>query len=72
MGSRPLLSTVNTESLTADPHDNFNALAIAERDALLHELEEMHWNISRVAKKLSLSRNTLYRRMKRYGISPPR
>ncbi|MEW8254645.1 MAG: sigma-54-dependent Fis family transcriptional regulator [Candidatus Thiodiazotropha taylori] len=49
-----------------------NALAIAERDALLVELEEMHWNISRVAKKLDLSRNTLYRRMKRFGISPPR
>ncbi|MEW8497107.1 MAG: helix-turn-helix domain-containing protein [Candidatus Thiodiazotropha taylori] len=32
----------------------------------------MHWNISRVAKKLDLSRNTLYRRMKRFGISPPR
>ncbi|MEJ2426625.1 MAG: helix-turn-helix domain-containing protein [Candidatus Thiodiazotropha sp.] len=32
----------------------------------------MHWNISRVAKKLDLSRNTLYRRMKRFGINPPR
>ncbi|MEJ2453576.1 MAG: sigma-54-dependent Fis family transcriptional regulator [Candidatus Thiodiazotropha sp.] len=51
---------------------NLNALAIAERDALLSELEEMHWNISRVAKKLDLSRNTLYRRMKRFGITPPR
>ena len=50
----------------------FNALAVAERDALLHELEETHWNISRVAKKLGLSRNTLYRRMKRYEINPPR
>ena len=49
-----------------------NVLAIAERDALLSELEEMHWNISRVAKKLALSRNTLYRRMTRYGITPPR
>lgn len=51
---------------------NLNALAIAERGALLSELEEVHWNISRVAKKLSLSRNTLYRRMKRFGITPPR
>jgi transcriptional regulator of acetoin/glycerol metabolism len=54
------------------PEANLNALAIAERDALLSELEEMHWNISRVAKKLDLSRNTLYRRMKRFGITPPR
>jgi transcriptional regulator of acetoin/glycerol metabolism len=51
---------------------NLNVLALAERDALLSELEEMHWNISRVAKKLDLSRNTLYRRMKRFGITPPR
>jgi transcriptional regulator of acetoin/glycerol metabolism len=54
------------------PETSLNALAIAERDALLSELEEMHWNISRVAKKLALSRNTLYRRMKRFGITPPR
>jgi len=32
----------------------------------------MHWNVSRVAKDLGLSRNTLYRRMKRYGINPSR
>ncbi len=50
----------------------FNALDFAERDALLRVLEETHWNVSRVAKELSLSRNTLYRRMKRYGINPSR
>ena len=55
-----------------EPELTFNALAVAERDALLNELEGMHWNVSRVAKKLKLSRNTLYRRMKRYGISSPR
>lgn len=55
-----------------EPELAFNALAVAERDALLNELEGMHWNVSRVAKKLRLSRNTLYRRMKRYGIASPR
>ena len=55
-----------------EPETAFNALAAAERDALLNELEGMHWNVSRVAKKLKLSRNTLYRRMKRYGIASPR
>ncbi|MFZ0789021.1 MAG: sigma-54-dependent Fis family transcriptional regulator [Chromatiaceae bacterium] len=50
----------------------FNALDCAERDTLLRVLEEMHWNVSRVAKDLGLSRNTLYRRMKRYGINPSR
>lgn len=64
--------TVNDDEPPAGSETNLNALAIAERDALLNELEEMHWNISRVAKKLDLSRNTLYRRMKRFGINPPR
>jgi len=60
-----------TESATASEAE-FNALDFAERDALLRVLEEMHWNVSRVAKSLGLSRNTLYRRMKRYGINPSR
>jgi transcriptional regulator of acetoin/glycerol metabolism len=58
--------------LEAGAETGFNALAVAERNALLRVLEEMHWNVSRVAKSLDLSRNTLYRRMKRYGIHPPR
>ncbi|MEW8663011.1 MAG: sigma-54-dependent Fis family transcriptional regulator [Candidatus Thiodiazotropha sp.] len=65
-------NTVYDDEFPEGPEINLNALAIAERDALLSELEEMHWNISRVAKKLGLSRNTLYRRMKRFGITPPR
>jgi transcriptional regulator of acetoin/glycerol metabolism len=65
-------NTAYDNEFTDAPEANLNALAIAERDALLSELEEMHWNISRVAKKLGLSRNTLYRRMKRFGITPPR
>jgi transcriptional regulator of acetoin/glycerol metabolism len=49
-----------------------NPLDIAERDAVLRELESVHWNVTRVASKLNLSRNTLYRKMKRFGIKPPR
>ncbi len=47
-------------------------LDIAERDAILRELEAAHWNVTRVASKLNLSRNTLYRKMKRFNIKPPR
>jgi transcriptional regulator of acetoin/glycerol metabolism len=54
------------------PPEGFNALGLAERDALLRMLEGLHWNVSLVAKNLGLSRNTLYRRMKRYGINPAR
>jgi transcriptional regulator of acetoin/glycerol metabolism len=57
------------ESASSRPTD---PLAVAERDAILRELEAAHWNVTRVASKLTLSRNTLYRKMKRYGIKPPR
>lgn len=49
-----------------------NPLDIAERDAIIRELEAAHWNVTRVATKLNISRNTLYRKMKRYDIRPPR
>ena len=67
-----ICSAIQEDVMEDESENSFNALAIAERDVLLNELEEMHWNVSRVAKKLSLSRNTLYRRMKLYGINPPR
>ncbi|UCC55681.1 MAG: sigma-54-dependent Fis family transcriptional regulator [Gammaproteobacteria bacterium] len=55
-----------SETETLDPLRN------AERDALLQELERHRWNITAAAKRLDLSRNTLYRKMKRCGISLPR
>jgi transcriptional regulator of acetoin/glycerol metabolism len=48
-----------------------NALGKAERDALLHELELERGNISHVARKLGVSRNTLYRKMQRLQINWP-
>jgi transcriptional regulator of acetoin/glycerol metabolism len=45
-----------------------NSLESAERDALLRELEYHHWNISNVAKKLKMSRNTLYRKIQHLSI----
>lgn len=62
-----------TESLEASPGSNIHdPLAKAECAALIQELEAMHWNVAKAARELSLSRNTLYRKMKRYGIRPPR
>ena len=60
-----------TDGETPQPRPS-NPLGVAERDAILRELESAHWNVTRVASKLTLSRNTLYRKMKRYGIKPPR
>jgi sigma-54 dependent transcriptional regulator, acetoin dehydrogenase operon transcriptional activator AcoR len=47
-------------------------LQAAERAALLRAIEELHGNMSRVAAELGVSRNTLYRKIKRHGIAPVR
>lgn len=44
------------------------ALAAAEREALLRELERHRWNVSSASASIGLSRNTLYRKMKKHGI----
>jgi transcriptional regulator of acetoin/glycerol metabolism len=49
-----------------------NRLQAAERAALLRAMEELHGNMSRVAAELGVSRNTLYRKIKRHGITPIR
>ena len=52
----------------AETEIRLNPLENAERDALLQELENHRWNITNVAKKLNMSRNTLYRKMQRLDI----
>jgi transcriptional regulator of acetoin/glycerol metabolism len=44
-------------------------LQSAEREALLSVLRERHWQVSRVAEELGISRNTLYRKLRKHGIS---
>ena len=44
------------------------ALSAAERAALVRVIAECHGNMTRVAAQLGMSRNTLYRRMKRHAI----
>ncbi|MOA22034.1 Acetoin catabolism regulatory protein [compost metagenome] len=44
-------------------------LLAAERTALLEVLEGQRWHMSRVAEQLGVSRNTLYRKLRRHGIS---
>ncbi|MGH8324824.1 MAG: helix-turn-helix domain-containing protein [Steroidobacteraceae bacterium] len=43
---------------------------MAERAALLSIIEDCHGNMTRVAMQLGMSRNTLYRRIKRAGGGP--
>ena len=44
-------------------------LAAAERDTLLAAVQARHWHLSRVADELGISRNTLYRKLRKYGIA---
>ncbi|MNZ71044.1 Acetoin catabolism regulatory protein [compost metagenome] len=45
------------------------ALEDAERHALLATLEAKHWHLTRVAEHLGISRNTLYRKLRKHGIT---
>ena len=45
------------------------AVLESERDALLAALGAASWNVARAAKRLGISRMTLYRRLQRHGIS---
>ena len=47
-----------------------NVILQAEREALVTLLEKHHWNVSQVAIALGITRNTLYRKMRRVHIKP--
>jgi len=62
-GSMPALMPGTLESPSP-----VNPLKAAERAALVRVIAECHGNMTRVAAQLGMSRNTLYRRMKRHAI----
>jgi transcriptional regulator of acetoin/glycerol metabolism len=45
-----------------------NPLQSAERDVLIQGLERHRWKVTGLARELDISRNTLYRKMRRLGI----
>ncbi|PKR55519.1 sigma-54-dependent Fis family transcriptional regulator [Thalassospira marina] len=49
-----------------------NPLWQAERDALQKALGQQRWHVSKTARMLGISRNTLYRKMEKYGIQRTR
>ncbi len=62
------LAPASQEARLNAPISNGDALRDAEHGALLRELEKTHWNISRTARALGISRNTLYRKIHKHGI----
>lgn len=47
------------------------AVDMVEKELIIKELNHTGWNKSRAAKKLGMSRSTLWRKMERYGIGGP-
>lgn len=48
--------------------DETNPLALVERERLLLELKRRHWNATATAAALGISRNTLYRKLRRHNV----
>ena len=53
----------------ARSHRDPATLENAERVALLAVLEEKRWHMTQVAERLGISRNTLYRKLRKHGIA---
>ena len=49
-----------------------NPLEVAEKEAILMALAANCWNITNTAAALDMSRNTLYRKLKRHGLPTTR
>jgi transcriptional regulator of acetoin/glycerol metabolism len=66
-------NTVTSNSLTEE-HTTLptDPLARAEREALLGAIRASHGNLCHTAKQLGISRNSLYRKLKRHGIGVSR
>ena len=75
VGDLPRDYGLDAPPAAADPAPSealaLNALGRAEREVLLRELELAQRNLSRLARKLGVSRNALYRKMHRLAIPWP-
>ncbi len=67
---KPTVQNSNAPCQSALNSSKWTGLEAAELEVLLRELRNSRWNISATAKKINMSRNTIYRKMEKYGISP--
>jgi two-component system nitrogen regulation response regulator NtrX len=68
IGDAPVVEATPAGTVTplADARDRF------ERDYILHVLAAQHGNISRTADALGVERSNLYKKMRGFGIAPPK
>lgn len=50
------------------PYKSINTLEEIEKQAIINTLESHNWNITEVAKELAISRQSIYNKMKKYGL----
>jgi transcriptional regulator of acetoin/glycerol metabolism len=68
MRSNSLSESDIPDTALSDLERGDSPLEAAERDTLVRELGQQRWNITKTAERLGVSRNTLYRKLKKYGI----
>jgi transcriptional regulator with GAF, ATPase, and Fis domain/tetratricopeptide (TPR) repeat protein len=67
IGARDL--ELNKSVVPAPRSTNKRAFAIEERQRILSALNATRWNVSVVSRTLGIPRNTLYRKLQRYGLT---
>jgi DNA-binding NtrC family response regulator len=67
----PSLQRPSTVEAPVSPTPRLIRLEDVERDHILGTLEELGWNQARAAEVLGIGRNTLWRKLKDYGIHVP-
>jgi transcriptional regulator of acetoin/glycerol metabolism len=65
----PALIRQGAAQKTAEVEHGESPLADAERSALVATLEAQRWHMTHAAKELGVSRNTLYRKLRKHGIA---
>lgn len=65
-------STLGEAACLSDQDPSIGTLAERERQAILETLESTGWKLTESAKRLGISRTTLWRRLKAYGLTRER
>ncbi|NOZ56751.1 MAG: sigma-54-dependent Fis family transcriptional regulator, partial [Calditrichaeota bacterium] len=65
------IRTSATPAETTAAPEHWPTLEEVERQHIVQTLEAFGWNLALVTKKLGISRATLWRKMKAYGLQPP-
>ncbi|WP_439863964.1 sigma-54-dependent Fis family transcriptional regulator [Pseudomonas antarctica] len=69
LGDLPV--NVRTPNLAPSTPGELSPLHEAERKTLFNTLEQQRWHMTRTAEQLGVSRNTLYRKLRKYRVCVP-